>query len=120
MRPITRKAIRQFVENRSGARDQARRIFRVWMKTLEHAEWANFADLRETFPSADLVGICVVFDVGHNKYRVIANVDYSRQAVYFRAVYTHQEYDAVDWQKDCHCHSKPGKKKPAKSLERPA
>lgn len=114
MRPITRKTIHLFVKGLSGSRTQANRIFRLWLKTLELASWSNFAELRKTFPSADLVGECTVFDVGHNKYRVITNVDYSRKAVYIRAVFTHQEYDKANWKEDCDCYPKPGKKKPAK------
>ncbi len=114
MRPITRKTVHQFVKGLSGSQDQAKRTFDRWLKVLESASWINFSDLRGTFPSADLVGECTVFNVGHNKYRVIAKVDYSRKDVYIRAVFTHKEYDKANWQKDCNCHPKPGKKKPRK------
>lgn len=36
----------------------------------------------------------VVFNIGANKFRLSVNVRYRAQRIYFRAVQTHQEYDA--------------------------
>ena len=56
MRPMTRKTIREFVDALSGEQALARRQFRVWLKIIEKNLWSNFNEVRETFPSADLVG----------------------------------------------------------------
>jgi mRNA interferase HigB len=57
----------------------------------------SFTHLRETFPSADLVGKLTVFNIGGNKVRLIAALHYNRKKVYVRAVLTHAEYDTDNW-----------------------
>jgi mRNA interferase HigB len=38
-----------------------------------------------------------VFDVGGNKYRVVAFIHYRRRAVFIKSVMTHREYEKGDW-----------------------
>ncbi|MEA5552935.1 type II toxin-antitoxin system HigB family toxin [Anabaena cylindrica UHCC 0172] len=38
-------------------------------------KWENFIQLRQVFPSADLVGNFTVFNISGNNYRLIALVD---------------------------------------------
>jgi len=59
--------------------------------------WANFADVRSGFPSADQVGKLTVFNISGNKYRLIAAIHFNRSIVYVRAVLTHDEYDQGTW-----------------------
>jgi mRNA interferase HigB len=70
-----------------------------WFKIVQKSEFENFAQLRHTFPSADKVGDWVVFNVGSNKYRLIASVHFNRQKLYVRRVLTHTDYDKGDWKK---------------------
>ena len=39
----------------------------------------------------------VVFNIGGNKYRLIAGVDFARRTVWIKAVLTHAEYDKGAW-----------------------
>jgi mRNA interferase HigB len=57
--------------------------------------------LRAAFPSADLLGDCIVFNVGGNNYRVIVHLDFSIQTVWIRFVLSHAEYDRDKWKDDC-------------------
>ncbi len=59
------------------------------------------AEFRQTFPSADSVGDCIVFNVGGNKYRVIVHLDYEVQTMWIRFVLAHAEYDRERWKDDC-------------------
>jgi len=61
----------------------------------------------------------VVFDVGGNKYRVIARISYRRKSVYILKVMTHSEYDQrrhrargghPDWYHECGCGQPPPKR----------
>lgn len=70
-----------------------------WANAFEAAEGRNPGDVRRTFNAADFVGHLTVFDVGGNKYRVIAFVHYRRRAVYIKDVLTHKEYDKGAWKR---------------------
>lgn len=98
----------------------ARGPLTAWYKTARQATWRNFADVRETFGSADAVGNCVVFDIGGNKFRVIARIGYSGGRVYVLRVMTHTEYDRDDWAwaNDCGCYRPPPKRRRPKGSRR--
>ena len=65
------------------------------------AAWRSLADVRQTYPHADGVGRCTVFNIGGNKYRVVVRLEYQWQTIYVRWVLTHKEYDKGDWRSDC-------------------
>lgn len=60
---------------------------------MRRNEFENFAALRALFPAADKVGKLTVFNIGGNKYRLIAAIHYNRKRIYIRAVLTHEEYN---------------------------
>ena len=53
----------------------------------------SFADVKTAFNSTEKVGQYYVFDIGGNKYRVVAAIHFDHQKVYVRHVFTHKEYD---------------------------
>lgn len=93
MHVISRKAIRDFWLRYL---DSEMPLCR-WFKIVQNSEFENFADLRKTFPSADKVGELIVFNIGGNKYRLIASIHSNRGKVYVRHVLTHREYDKGTW-----------------------
>jgi mRNA interferase HigB len=80
---------------------EARTPLERWIKVVESAEWHNWAQLKSTFRSADLIKQdlknFVVFNVGGNKYRLITVVNYQGQVVIVGLVLTHRQYDAEKW-----------------------
>ena len=64
---------------------------------MERSEFADFEVLGAAFPSADKVGDFVVFNIGGNKYRLIAAIHFNRGRIYVRHVLTHQDYDRGAW-----------------------
>jgi mRNA interferase HigB len=52
-----------------------------WYKITEKAEWKTTADVRLTFRTLDFVVNFTVFDIGGNKYRLIAYIDYEYIAI---------------------------------------
>ncbi|KHA76512.1 hypothetical protein NC77_22925 [Janthinobacterium lividum] len=68
----------------------------AWRKIIESRPFANFAVLKSTFNATDRVGDYYVFNIGGNKYRIIAAIHFNRQLLFIREVLTHKEYDA--WQ----------------------
>jgi mRNA interferase HigB len=93
MHIISRKALRAFWEGNPDAEKPLRR----WYTIVSTTTFNSFAELREVFPSADMVDELVVFDIGGNKYRLIASIHYNRRKVYVRHVLTHAEYDQRSW-----------------------
>ena len=74
-----------------------------WYRVARKAEWRLITDIRRLYPHADVVGRCIVFNLGGNKYRLITYVNYRRQIVYVLFVLTHKEYDLEGWKRDCGC-----------------
>jgi len=93
MHIISRKTLRQFWEKYPGSKTALAR----WFKIMRHTTYHSFDDLHTTFPSADKVGKWIVFNIGGNKYRLIAVIHFNRGKVYVRHVLTHQEYDRGSW-----------------------
>jgi mRNA interferase HigB len=96
MRIISRHALVEFWNSHSDSQTP----LAAWHQLASYASWQSFTDLRKTFPNADLVGRLTVFNVGGNKYRLIARVEFVRQRIYIRAVLTHADYDREDCKKD--------------------
>lgn len=80
---------------------RARKPLEKWCQVAEEAEWRNFAQIKQTFRTADLVNVrtrkFVVFDIGGNKYRLITTVNYQGQIVIIEVVLTHTEYNKGKW-----------------------
>jgi len=110
VRIISRRRLREFWESRKHDGRLAKRDLSAWYKPAKHAEWPNFAALRQTFGSADKVGNCVVFDVGNNRFRLIGRVNYQKGILYVLRVLDHQEYDKDLWIDACGCFKPPPKK----------
>ncbi|MGD9633477.1 MAG: type II toxin-antitoxin system HigB family toxin [Pirellulales bacterium] len=93
MHVISRKSLRSFWDRHPDSELPLRR----WFKIVSTTNFTSFAELRKTFPSADMIGNLVVFNVGGNKFRWIASIHFNRGKVYVRHVLTHSEYDRGDW-----------------------
>lgn len=95
MHVISRKALRLFWERHPDSQTALAR----WFKVMQHTEFRTFNALRATFPSADQVDDWIVFNIGGNKYRLIASIHFNRGKVYIRHVLTHQEYTRGAWKR---------------------
>ncbi|MBI5365647.1 MAG: type II toxin-antitoxin system HigB family toxin [Planctomycetes bacterium] len=93
MHILSRKMLREFW----AAHPDAEASLRGWHKTAKAAAWGSSAAVRRDFPSADQVGTRTVFNIGGNKYRLIAVIHFDRGRVYVRHVLTHAEYDRGRW-----------------------
>jgi mRNA interferase HigB len=70
-----------------------------WYTIVRKTEYASFAELRITFPSADQVGKFTVFNISGNKFGLIVAIHYNRKKVYIRHVLTHAEYSRERWRR---------------------
>ncbi|HEV2465344.1 MAG TPA: type II toxin-antitoxin system HigB family toxin [Acidobacteriaceae bacterium] len=81
----------------------------AWFEIVRHVRWRNFADVRKMFKDADAVDDYVVFNIRHNRYRLITVIHYARERngkqtmghVYIRSFLTHKQYDnPANWDKE--------------------
>ena len=75
-----------------------------WMALVEDGEWNTLTEMRVVMPSADEVIVksgrrVVVFNIGGNKYRLIAAVHYNTQIVYAMLFMTHAQYNKDNWKR---------------------
>jgi mRNA interferase HigB len=100
---ISRRKLKDFYEAKPERAKHAS-AFEDWFKIARNAYWDNFADTKATFGQTDVAAgdtgrTATIFDIGGNKYRVVAHVDYTRQTVKIEAVMDHKEYDKGLWKK---------------------
>ena len=93
MRIISRSMIRQFEQRHP----EAASALDHWYRIMKSAEVHSFAELRDIFSSADMVGKFTVFNIGGNKYRLIAHIHFNTNTLYIRHVLTHDEYQKDRW-----------------------
>ena len=93
MRIVSRKAIREAAAKHA---DWCGSL-NAWYKIARNADWANFADVRNSWRRSDVAGPFVVFDISHNKCRLIVTIKYRWRMVYIRHILSHAEYDQKEW-----------------------
>lgn len=87
--------LNDYVQRHSGAVKPLNR----WLKEVSDAKWQNHQDLKETFPTADYVSNGrYVFNIGGNKYRLVAVVLFVGGVLEIRFIGTHADYDKIE---DC-------------------
>ena len=96
MRIISPKKLRAFW----AIHPDARGLLTRWRKRVKAAKWKTFADVKAEFGRADQYEQFVIFDIGGNKYRLIAAIHYNTGCVYIRDVLTHVEYGRGKWKEE--------------------
>lgn len=95
MHIISHKALRQFWQKHPASKIPLSR----WFKIVQRTDFDSFNDLRLTFPSADKVGDLYMFNIGGNKYRLVAAIHFNAKKIFIRHVLTHREYDKGAWKR---------------------
>jgi mRNA interferase HigB len=98
MRVIKRLALQQFWERWPTARQPLEN----WYRDATAANWKSFPQVKETFGQTDSAKVgsgntVAIFDIGGNKFRLIAKISYEKGKVYVLRVLTHKEYDREIW-----------------------
>ena len=104
MRVISRARLRAFWT--MAGHEDSERPLRAWYSHVSNrtVDWRSWSDVKQMFATASLVGSCVIFNIGGNKYRLITRVLYPSHKVLVLAVLTHAEYDRNSWKEDCGCY----------------
>jgi len=74
---------------------QSRKPLARFLGIVRDAEWKHLPDLKAAFPRADYTAESqtVVFNIGGNKYRLIATVNFEKQTLLIENILTHEQYD---------------------------
>jgi mRNA interferase HigB len=99
MRVIKVSTLKRFWQTYSAAEEPLRR----WIKVVRAVDWTDSAAVKRTFGTADFIGNQrFVFDIGGNKFRIVAVILYRPKLVLIKFVGTHVDYDTIDPQKVDH------------------
>ncbi|MBM3648489.1 MAG: type II toxin-antitoxin system HigB family toxin [Alphaproteobacteria bacterium] len=102
MRIIARRTLRQFVETRTGHKDQTavKAALEAWFAEVRKASWTTTADVKRRYATASIVSAGrVVFNIKGNDYRLVASVDFERGIVWIKWIGSHKDYDRIDVKK---------------------
>lgn len=64
-----------------------------WIAKAKGALWVSISDVRNTFGSASYVKGFVIFNIGGNNYRLLTEIDFTKQVISIIRMGTHAEYD---------------------------
>ena len=73
----------------------ARKPLQRFLAIARQAEWPHFPAVKQSFPATDYVAVHgrLSFDIGGNKYRLFALVDFEEQALFIERILTHEQYN---------------------------
>lgn len=90
---ISKAKLSSFYEKETKAKE----VLLQWYHISSISDWGGFHDIKQTFNSVDNIGNDrYVFNVGGNKYRIVAMIHFSIRTLYIRFVGTHKQYDKID------------------------
>jgi mRNA interferase HigB len=75
----------------------ARKSLQVWKTVTQEATWKNKQDIPKDSPKAKIISNNRAgFEILHNTYRLMAEIDYADQIAEIRFIGTPNEYDKID------------------------
>ena len=113
MRVISKTRLKQFWKN--PGHEDAEGPLQAWYAHVNSKTigWHAWGEVKAAFSTASVVGNCVVFNIGGNKYRLVTRILYPSQKVFVLEVMTHAEYDEDICKERCGCFAPPPKPKTA-------
>jgi mRNA interferase HigB len=94
VRIISRRPLRDFW---SAGHADAEEPLKAWFAEVSKAVWKSMADIKKRYPHASVIDAeRVVFNIGGDKYRLVAKLWFPGQAVRIKFVGTHRQYDDID------------------------
>jgi len=92
----------KFLRDAAEQYPKACKFLAAWTKTVRLATWRSLAEVRRSYPSADMVLVSsgkpvLVFNVCGNTYRLIVALHFDRQMAFTLRSLTHAEYSKDLW-----------------------
>jgi mRNA interferase HigB len=100
MRVISKRRLREFWEGHPDAEEPLKAWWRI--VSDRDTQWRHIHDVKAVLNGVDGFNLecgvpVVVFNIGGNKYRLVARIYYDFGRVYVKAVLNHREYDSAKW-----------------------
>ncbi len=95
MNVIGARAIKRFAALHAEAADELMR----WHKTASRSNWRGLVEVRHFFPDADQFKSLLIFNIRHNRYRLIVKVDYRAKLLMIKQFLSHDEYIRGEWKR---------------------
>lgn len=93
MRIITEEPLKRYIERFPDTQT----ALQDWVRIVKRSNWTNFADVKKSFNSVDMVGNQhYVFNIKGNHHRLVVVIKFTIKWVYIRFIGTHKEYDQID------------------------
>ena len=94
MQVLSKSTLRAFWQKHP----QARVPLETWYTSARAARWTQPAEIKRVFgTNVDFVGDSrAIFDIGGNKYRIVAHIAFEWHQVMIKFVGTHAEYDRIN------------------------
>jgi mRNA interferase HigB len=93
MRIIARNTLGEFWKKHADAECP----LRAWFAEVSRSSWHSMADIKKDYGTASIIdGERVVFNVGGNKFRLVAKVWFPGRTVWVKFIGTHAAYDRID------------------------
>jgi mRNA interferase HigB len=92
---VTQKHLHETMETYKDAAED----IKAWTEIVKGARWHKFQEVRSIFKDADHVDDYVIFNIRHNRYRLVTVIHWARKEkqtdghVYIRSFLTHKRYD---------------------------
>jgi mRNA interferase HigB len=91
MHIISKKALSEFWQ----IHNQSEASLDNWYRIAKKATWQNLVEVQADFPTADLVGVYIIFNIGGNNYRLVVKVEFEKQLIFIKYVLTHKDYSKI-------------------------
>ena len=99
MRVIARRTLREFLQSRTGYKDQAalKAALDAWFNEVRKARWTSTAAVKRLYATASIVTADrIVFNIKGNDYRLVTSVDFEKGIVWIKWIGTHKQYGIID------------------------
>ena len=95
MRVVAKRSLKAFWEG-AGRRD-AKAPLESWYEEAQRSNWTSPHSVQLHYATASFVGRNrVVFNIGGNKYRLVAEMQYRAGIVWVKFIGTHAAYDSIN------------------------
>lgn len=95
MRIISTTTLKAFYSQAAYAGSE--QVIKTWVAVVKDAQWNTPIDVKSDFGQTDILkGGRAIFDLGGNKYRLVAWINYEFKTIYIRFIGTHAQYDRIN------------------------